>query len=316
MKAFAKKLHSHFASLMWRSLLLLLLLLLLLPAAQVLNVNVHEREYEREHEREHEHEHRVHVVNEYCAPLAPLIGWSQRAFVLAKHQLVACSPPKSACQLVKRLLRYVNGADDWQRGEVHDPNENGLKRLCVDVVGDNAWHVLRNPLWHRFIVVRDPLDRFISAYVDKAINFPYIRRYTFFRRVDAAAVVSVDMVVDWLNHFKSPRDASIDEHFALQSTCCNARSPHVKFHVIRQRALNEELPRYLRAHTSMDAALVDRVEHVLTTRHEHPTNHTRVIDYLNVRPALLARIVDFYAEDYELFQLERPTIEALVKSKL
>ena len=65
----------------------------------------------------------------------------------------------------------MEGYDNWQSKDPHDPRINGLKRLRrKDFSPENITTMLLSPEWTRAVFVRDPKERFLSAYLDKVQN--------------------------------------------------------------------------------------------------------------------------------------------------
>jgi Sulfotransferase family len=61
------------------------------------------------------------------------------------------------------------GYKDWKTFSPHDPNSNGLSRL--DQYPQNVQlMMLTSPKWTRAMFVRDPLERVLSAYLNKALS--------------------------------------------------------------------------------------------------------------------------------------------------
>jgi hypothetical protein len=67
------------------------------------------------------------------------------------------------------------GYDDWREATSNmipwDPAVNGLTYL-TDYDRRKASDMLSNPSWTKAIFVRDPKERFLSAYLDKAVRHP------------------------------------------------------------------------------------------------------------------------------------------------
>lgn len=76
-----------------------------------------------------------------------------------------CYIPKNACSRFKPLMRKREGYADWKDpGKVH--GKNGLQRLMW-LSRPRAVDRLRDPGFKKFVVVRDPFSRLISAYQNK-----------------------------------------------------------------------------------------------------------------------------------------------------
>ena len=97
--------------------------------------------------------------------------WDQHPYVIESHKLVFYTIPKVSTTVFKKLFRRMEGYDNWQTKDPHDPRINGLKRLRRnDFPPENATTMLLSPEWTRAIFVRDPKERFLSAYLDKVKN--------------------------------------------------------------------------------------------------------------------------------------------------
>lgn len=70
---------------------------------------------------------------------------------------------------MKRFLQRLRNAPTWnstQGTRVHDPRLNKLTYMRTLTVGQ-ANHVLHSADWNRLVIVRDPIARFASAFLDK-----------------------------------------------------------------------------------------------------------------------------------------------------
>jgi len=97
--------------------------------------------------------------------------WDQHPYVIESHKLVFYTVPKVSTTVFKKLFRRMEGYDNWQTKDPHDPRFNGLKRLRMkDFSPENITSMLLSPDWTRAIFLRDPKERFLSAYLDKVRN--------------------------------------------------------------------------------------------------------------------------------------------------
>eukprot|EP00537_Pseudo-nitzschia_pungens_P016567 CAMPEP_0172410030 /NCGR_PEP_ID=MMETSP1061-20121228/76671_1 /TAXON_ID=37318 /ORGANISM="Pseudo-nitzschia pungens, Strain cf. pungens" /LENGTH=433 /DNA_ID=CAMNT_0013146199 /DNA_START=830 /DNA_END=2131 /DNA_ORIENTATION=+ len=98
-------------------------------------------------------------------------SWDNDPIVIESHKLLFFTIPKNACSTYKQLFRRMMGHSDWNHPSVnpHDPSTNGLKYLG-QYPPQKQRKFLTSPDWTRAIVVRDPLERVLSAYMDKALH--------------------------------------------------------------------------------------------------------------------------------------------------
>ena len=90
-------------------------------------------------------------------------------FVIPSHRLVFCYVPKCGTSRWQTFLRWLVGVQDWASNP-HNRDANGyigglmqLKHLPRA----EAIQIMLDPSWTKMAVVRDPLDRLRSAYLDK-----------------------------------------------------------------------------------------------------------------------------------------------------
>lgn len=114
--------------------------------------------------------------NDYIYKGGDVAQWDSAPVVVEDYKLVFFTVPKVACTTWKQLFRRMGGAHDWASQDVqkmipHNPETNGLTYLHhYDLTTANK--MMTDPTWTRAIFVRDPKDRFFSAFFDKAKKFP------------------------------------------------------------------------------------------------------------------------------------------------
>lgn len=91
------------------------------------------------------------------------------AVVIPSHKLIFVPIPKVACTIWYKLLRRMTGLEDWQSdlGPLpQNPDVNGLTYLA-DYSRAQATDMWTSLEWTKAIMVRDPRERLLSAYLDK-----------------------------------------------------------------------------------------------------------------------------------------------------
>jgi hypothetical protein len=101
-------------------------------------------------------------------------SWDSSPIVIESHKLIFFSIPKAGCTVWKQLFRRMMGYSDWlsQDGDTmlpHNPRKNGLKYL-YDYSTEQASEMMTSPEWTRAMMVREPKQRFLSAFLDKAVS--------------------------------------------------------------------------------------------------------------------------------------------------
>ena len=100
--------------------------------------------------------------------------WDKSPIVLEQYKLLFFTVPKVGCTAFKQLFRRMMGHANWRDHQYyhqpflpHNPDTNGLKYLS-DYPFDKANDMLISEEWTRAIFVRDPKERVLSGYLDKA----------------------------------------------------------------------------------------------------------------------------------------------------
>jgi len=100
--------------------------------------------------------------------------WDAAPVVIEEYKLIFFTVAKVGCTVWKQLFRRMMGYQDWMSqdpvlGLPHNPETNGLKYL-YDYTPEQASIMMTSPEWTRAMMVRDPKQRFLSAFLDKALG--------------------------------------------------------------------------------------------------------------------------------------------------
>mmetsp|Transcript_19017 Transcript_19017/g.26777 ORF Transcript_19017/g.26777 Transcript_19017/m.26777 type:complete len:360 (+) Transcript_19017:112-1191(+) len=95
-------------------------------------------------------------------------------FVIEEYKLIFFSVPKVGCSEWKLLLMRMSNnplwcCDDCEEGYMHEMKLNKLK-ILRDYTTEEATNMMTSPDWTRAIFLRDPKERILSAFLDKARN--------------------------------------------------------------------------------------------------------------------------------------------------
>lgn len=260
----------------------------------------------------------------FCDRSSHLRGWSQRAFLLQDQKMLACLPAKTACTVTKRALMRIRGRSDWRDGDPHNPAKNGLHPLCRRSDDDEqalAKRVLADDTYFRFTVVRHPVERFVSAYFNKARDTNYIRRYAPFRKWAKTRVITINNVLNWVERGLHQRHSEhLDEHFAPQSRCCAMdHLPLDTFHIVHHDRMADEFRQLYDAYFNSTSHVLEPLDRNVARRAERlmldtiETIHDNVSMHRGDERApenVLSdeqwrRIEEIYNADYERFGFRR-----------
>jgi len=96
--------------------------------------------------------------------------------VIFEYKLLFFTIPKVACTEWKLLFRKMSGYGDWDASvplkALHNPSTNNLTHLA-DLPLDIAQQMLTSPQWTRAVIVREPKERVLSAFLNKFLNDAY-----------------------------------------------------------------------------------------------------------------------------------------------
>ena len=101
-------------------------------------------------------------------------SWDAAPIVIESHKLLFFTIPKVGCTIWKQLFRRMMNYTDWMSQnydiyQPHNPEVNGLKYL-YNYSLEEASIMMTSPEWTRAMMVRDPKQRFLSAFLDKAVG--------------------------------------------------------------------------------------------------------------------------------------------------
>jgi hypothetical protein len=94
-------------------------------------------------------------------------GWNSAPVVIHSHKLIFFTVQKVGCTVWKQLMRRMMGYPDWREKDPANPKNNGLRYLYHYNLTE-ATRLMNSPHYTRAIFVRDPKEKFLSAFIDKA----------------------------------------------------------------------------------------------------------------------------------------------------
>jgi len=107
-----------------------------------------------------------------CPPLSNALMRSptSQAMMVEDLRLVYLPLAKNACSSLKRMVASLGGVELEPGEDIHiklDTNRTGLQ--FADRSEEDIRKALSGPDWMRFVVIRDPFDRLVSAYIEKFV---------------------------------------------------------------------------------------------------------------------------------------------------
>jgi hypothetical protein len=107
-----------------------------------------------------------------------IIHQTRSAFVIPEYKLIFFTFPKVACSEWKRMFMRINGNPNWckvRKFNAHDPKQNEIKVLH-DFEPEVATAMMTSPVWTKAAIFREPKERVLSAFLDKAVKEDYYVR--------------------------------------------------------------------------------------------------------------------------------------------
>ena len=255
------------------------------------------------------------------------------AFVLPAHRLVFCAIAKAGSTAWLRFLRRLSGDAEWL-GSPHFVSEQGrvanLTQIRHFTHRQEREAMLVSPDWVRVVVVRDPAERLLSAYLDKVRKHKdstfQLHRYARNLRLGDGAPVEQQLgnlsFAEFVDRVTRNLDLRIrlDEHWAPQSSSCGLSDLVSRYHVIvhdRQHPQQRQLACVMalmegRGRWSLSRASARDLQNTFGSptrarRAEHATDASAKLRAF-YDTALLRRVVAAYAKDYAVFGLTTPTV--------
>ena len=102
------------------------------------------------------------------------IRWDAAPIVIESHKLLFFTIPKVGCTVWKQLFRRMMNHSDWMSQDYeiyqpHNPAVNGLTYL-YNYSLEEASIMMTSPEWTRAMMVREPKQRYLSAFLDKSVG--------------------------------------------------------------------------------------------------------------------------------------------------
>ncbi|CAD5223645.1 unnamed protein product [Bursaphelenchus okinawaensis] len=264
--------------------------------------------------------------------LPPFLQSTTHLLFAQQFKVGACLLPKVMSTIMTGVMCYLHNPNNFTSHGRTIPTETYVTRFCRgDVERGNvtSWYnqFNKNNDYSVFTVVRDPIDRFISAYVDKC----YIEHRTKPRNLHIGCYGCSEDMNCFIRRMKDRlwkyvADTTIilsmmDIHIIPQTWHCEMKEYMKRFKIFRYVSSSSqeyeifltELTDMLKSH-NVPQENIDYVLHGLTGGHSPhtTTNSTIRAKYkkqLMSDPELLKIIVDLYYYDYVTFGFPFPSLE-------
>lgn len=96
---------------------------------------------------------------------ADLRYMAHHVLVNERHRLVLFTIPKVCCTQLIKLMRRMNGSTNWRDNPHYTSDRPFLNKLGLERVEK----IVNDSSWTKALLLRDPAERLLSAYLDKLI---------------------------------------------------------------------------------------------------------------------------------------------------
>lgn len=212
--------------------------------------------------------------------------------VVPRYKLIFFWNQKSACSYWKRVFQYIQGIPRKQFQFIHTPERSGLKYLD-NYSNKSISQMMNDPTWIKATFVREPRERLLSAYLDKAIDNSFILE---------KCNRSVKSFAEFIELTRTCKDPHWESQVRLPQ--------HYYKHMIV--GVMENLPDFTEKLLRKVGAWNDTVRHWLQNRKRndlvvtrmHATNaKNKILKYYT--HSLEKKIVTRYQKDYDVFGFDR-----------
>jgi Sulfotransferase family len=243
------------------------------------------------------------------------ISWDSSPIVIESHKLIFFTIPKVGCTVWKQLFRRMMGHADWssqddQRGLPHNPATNGLVYLS-DLDLDRANHIMKSPDWTRAIMVRDPKQRLLSAFLDKSVRNFHQHIIDRCCPLDQSCVPDAQTMPGFLRLCRR----CADDHWRPQNDRVDDKFwPYMDVVLHVEQAANdaEQLLRRINAYDEYGASGWGQTGTSTIFQRGDGGVHSNFVEWQVWKwytPAIEEQVVQFYQQDYDhpLFQFDPTT---------
>jgi len=157
-------------------------------------------------------------------------SWSELIF-MKNRRFVFCALPKSGCTTWKQLLLRIKGSPHWKTKDstfIHDPVKSGLPLVGVKPgrhtrdksahnISDIADLLQQGPSVTRAVIVRDPVTRLLSTYLDRCVE------NSEWRRCASTGPVNFTQTIANLEAEMAEEEGVRDIHSRRQTDMCGMR---------------------------------------------------------------------------------------------
>jgi len=236
-------------------------------------------------------------------------------FVLESSKSAFCVIETNACTMFKQVFKRMKGNNDYlniDNTQTHLPNKdledisfNNMEKLISIMNADD---------FYLATFVRDPLERLVSAYIDKCEkkNVDNLCEYAKWSGTDTKSSITPSFL-HWVDGvIQCPSWPEVDNHIAPQHLFCNLYQYADKYDIFRfENKTHRKIwmqkaglwDQYGASGWPDDISIVNYDP----KQGQDLTTNNIYIQYWNKNSVLLARAIDAYRNDYIVFGMQMPS---------
>eukprot|EP00803_Ostreobium_quekettii_P007041 evm.model.scf_1490.1 EVM.evm.TU.scf_1490.1 scf_1490:16200-19766(+) len=173
----------------------------------------------------------TNIVGEYYQAGGNLKRLAKGTYVDEGHKMTMCVIAKCASTVLKMMQKRVTGDPTWDARDVQT-RKRGLVRVAANASVERFHDIYDNPQWLKVAVVRDPVLRCLSGYLQKIVQ---LQQYFYLHWKGSRQPTFHEYVQILYSH---PVVRS-NEHFLEQSASCGFRMLHTSF-IARVETLHDD----------------------------------------------------------------------------
>lgn len=132
-----------------------------------------------------------------------------------KYKIVYFEIPKTGCSTIKKTLQYIESdGQAIKKEQIHNKVNSPLKGI-FDFDSKISENILSSDDWFKFVFIRNPYERVLSAYLDKIVTNQWEKK----RRVGGLGFTFEDEIsfLDFLEAISRQNPLDMDIHWRPQT---------------------------------------------------------------------------------------------------
>ncbi|XP_039250038.1 carbohydrate sulfotransferase 10-like isoform X2 [Styela clava] len=238
-----------------------------------------------------------------------------------KHKLIACTIPKSGSTSWRKALLISDGVVNASSPEEiaqEDAFKLGMKKRYLWLHFKNNSTRTRAEInkrlneYYRIIVVREPLERIVSAYLDKIVHGR--KKYARIALSMHNGTGSHATFEEFVDSIINKPSTTYDTHWDLYESICDPCRLQYNY-IVKLETMSQDA-KYVSKITGIDSHLLTSIksdEKIPLLKHKWKTEYQ---EYLESLPKdKLMKLFNIYSRDYELFGYSIPQFVLSSKNK-